>query len=163
MIAAGTMDYPLIAYHFRKAGTEPETMIPILYAIAMATDGVAGFALGKVFDRVGVKLMAGVSLITASAVPLIFALRQDMAGAAIWGIGLGAQSSIMKAFIATIVPKERRGAAYGIFALAYGVAWFGGSVLMGVLYEHSITVLIAFAVASQLLAVPLFIVVDKRT
>jgi hypothetical protein len=37
-------------------------------------------------------------------------------------------------------------------------AWFGGSALMGILYEKSITVLIGFSVAMQLLSLPIFLV-----
>jgi hypothetical protein len=48
-----------------------------------------------------------------------------------WGVGMGAQESVMRAAIAQIAPPERRGTAYGIFNALYGAAWFAGSVLLG--------------------------------
>lgn len=36
-------------------------------------------------------------------------------GMALWGIGMGAQESIMKAAIAGMVPPDKRGSAFGIF------------------------------------------------
>ena len=41
---------------------------------------------------------------------------------------------VMAAAVAVLVPLERRGSAYGVFNATYGVAWFLGSWLMGVLY-----------------------------
>ncbi len=52
---------------------------------------------------------------------------------------------------------SRRATAYSMFNLAYGVAWFAGSALMGWLYAHSIEALIAFSLTAQLLAIPCFL------
>jgi MFS family permease len=62
----------------------------------------------------------------------------------LWGIGMGAQESIMHAAIADMVPPERRGGAYGLFNTGFGIAWFVGSFLMGFLYDYSIGMLVAF-------------------
>ena len=74
----------------------------------------------------------------------------------LWGIGMGAQESIMRAAIAGIVAPERRGRAYGAFNTVFGISWFLGSVLIGVLYDTSIPWLVAFSVASQLASIPIF-------
>jgi len=70
----------------------------------------------------------------------------------LWGIGMGAQESILKAEIATMIPTDRRGTAFGTFNAVFGVFWFAGSALMGYLYDFSIMGLILFSIASQLLA-----------
>lgn len=54
-----------------------------------------------------------------------------------------------------MTPADRRGTAYGLFNAGYGLFWFAGSVLLGVLYDRSIPALVAFSVAVQLLAIPL--------
>ena len=81
----------------------------------------------------------------------------------LWGIGMGAQESIIKAALADMVPRERRATGYGIFNTGFGLFWFLGSALMGILYEVSLSALIAFSVIIQLLAVPLFFRVSHLT
>ena len=81
---------------------------------------------------------------------------------ALWGVGMGAQESIMRAAVAGMVPAARRGTAYGVFNTGYGLLWFAGSALMGVLYDVSLPALIVFSVIVQLLAVPLLFRVSRR-
>lgn len=45
-----------------------------------------------------------------------------LAGAVVWGIGMGAQESIMRAAVARMIPAARRGIAFGVFNLGLGVA-----------------------------------------
>lgn len=82
-------------------------------------------------------------------------------GAALWGIGMGAQESILKAAVTEIVPKENRSSGFGIFQTAFGVCWFLGSWLMGILYETSMPGMVIFSVVMQLAAIPLFWMAGK--
>lgn len=82
---------------------------------------------------------------------------------ALWGIGMGAQESIMRAAIAIMVSADKRGTAYGIFNTGYGVFWFIGSALMGMYYDLSITALIAFSMLAQLVSVPLLFLVRRES
>jgi MFS-type transporter involved in bile tolerance (Atg22 family) len=81
---------------------------------------------------------------------------------ALWGVGMGAQESIMRAAIAEMVPMDRRGSAYGIFNAGYGIFWFLGSALMGILYDIFIPSLIVFSVVAQLASIPLLLSVRKE-
>jgi predicted MFS family arabinose efflux permease len=72
----------------------------------------------------------------------------------LWGIGMGAQRSLLKAIVGDMVIKKKRGSAFGIFNAGYGIAWFLGSWLMGVLYDTSVRDLIIFSVSAELLALP---------
>ncbi len=94
-------------------------------------------------------------MISSLAVLLAYSSYQSAAlvGMALWGLGMGAQESIMKAIVVMIVPIEVRGSAYGIFYVGYGLAWFAGSALMGVLYDLQISALVIFSISTQLLAV----------
>ena len=78
-------------------------------------------------------------------------------GIALWGIGMGAQESILKAAVAGMVPKTSRATGCGIFEGMFGVFWFPGSWLLGVLYDRSIPVMIAISVIAQLAAIPLYL------
>jgi MFS family permease len=155
-IAAGYADFALIAYHFGKAEVMPATWIPMLYAIAMAVDGAAGLALGSLFDRIGLRAMILATVISAAAAPLVFlgGFVQAVLGMVCWGIGTGAQESVMRATIAQLAPRERRATAFGIFNAVYGVAWFVGSVLLGVLYDLSIASVVIASTALQAAGLP---------
>jgi MFS family permease len=164
LIGAGYADFPLVAYHFHQKAIMPDTWIPVTYAVAMGTDAIAALVLGYSFDRLGIKVMVGATLLSALFAPLVFlgGFYGALGGMVLWGIGMGAQESVMRAAVADMVPKNRRGSAYGIFQSGYGIFWFLGSVLMGVLYDKSLNSLIAFSVISQLLAIPIFIFVAKK-
>ncbi|MBI4528907.1 MAG: MFS transporter [Deltaproteobacteria bacterium] len=164
LIAAGYADFPLIAYHFEKASVVSGNWIPVFYAVAMGVDALAALIFGRLFDRVGLSILIVVSALSAFFAPLVFLenFYLGLVGMGLWGVGMGAQESIMRAAIAGMVPTNRRGSAYGIFNSAYGVFWFLGSALMGILYDISIPSLIAFSVASQLAALPLLVLIKKR-
>ncbi len=163
-IAAGFADFPLIAYHLGLHRVVSPGWIPILYAIAMGVDALAAIIFGRLFDRFGLAVLIASTLISAPFAPLVF--QGNAAGAVVgmtlWGVGMGAQESILRASIATMVPPARRGTAYGLFNAGYGLAWFLGSALMGLLYDTSLFALVAFSVVAQVTAVPLLLGVTRR-
>ncbi|MCD1296232.1 MFS transporter [Methanocella sp. CWC-04] len=163
LIAAAYADFPLIAFHFEKTAIAPDTWIPLLYAIAMGVDAVAALVFGRMFDRIGFRVLAGVALVSAFFAPLVFLGDFNFAilGMMLWGIGMGAQESIMKAGVAEIVSADKRGTAYGIFNTGYGLFWFIGSALMGILYDLSISYLVLFSIGLQLASVPVFLMIGK--
>ena len=164
LIAAGYADFALIAYHFGKAAVMPATWIPIVYAIAMAVDGAAGLALGSLFDRIGLRAMILATLISAAAAPLVFlgGFAAAVLGMACWGIGTGAQESVMRATVSQLAPQHRRATAFGIFNAVYGVAWFAGSVLLAVLYDLSIVMVAMVSMVQPALAVPVLLWLARR-
>ncbi len=163
-IAAGFADYPLIAYHFGKAGTVTQEWIPILYAVAMGVDGLAALALGRLYDRLGMSVLIGAAAVAVPVVPLVFfgGFGAALAGAILWGIGMGTQESVMKAAVAAMSPVKFRGTAFGTFNMSFGIFWFLGSTLMGILYDHSIMVLAVFSTAVQLASLPLLYVIARQ-
>src|SRR3990172_5388713 len=99
LIAAGYADFPLIAYHFKKASVASDNWIPIFYAVAMGVDALSALLFGRLFDRVGVSILVVVSLLSTLFAPLVFLGNFYLAivGMALWGVGMGAQESIMRA------------------------------------------------------------------
>lgn len=75
-------------------------------------------------------------IISAGFAPLCFlgGFYSAFMGMLLWGIGMGAQESIMRAAVAVLVPKEKRGVGYGVFNTGYGVFWFLGSTALGFFY-----------------------------
>jgi MFS family permease len=159
LLAAGYADFPLIAYHFHQEALFPPDQIPLLYAGAMGADALGALALGRLFDRLGLGLLVAAPLFSAGFAPLVFLGGQGAAwgGMVLWGLGMGIQGSIMRAALAGMVPPQRRASAYGLFHTIFGLSWFLGSALMGLLYETSLPALVAFSMAAQLLALPFFL------
>jgi MFS family permease len=156
LIAAGFADFSLIAFHFQKTATVPQGLIPVFYAVAMATGAMASLVLGKLLDKLGLPILLVAFGVPAFFAPLVFlrGTTLELVGMILWGIGMGAQDSCLKAVLSAVVPSEKRSTAFGIFDTGFGVAWFVGSAVMGLLYDKSIPALILFSVLLQLLALP---------
>jgi MFS family permease len=159
LVAAGFADFPLVAYHFERVSTVPSTWVPIFYAVAMGVSGTGSLIFGRLFDRVGISVLVPLTLISALFAPLVFlgGFWGALVGIALWGLGMGVHESIVPAAVALMVPSQRRASAYGLFTAGYGVFWFLGSALIGVLYDVSLPLLIAFSLVAELAAIPLFI------
>ncbi len=164
LIGAGYVDFPLIAYHFEKSSVVSDNWIPILYAVAMGVDALAALVLGSLFDRKGVTVLIFATIASAFFAPLVFVAGGYLAliGMALWGLGMGAQESIMRAVIAEMIPANRRASAYGIFNAAFGLFWFLGSLLMGILYDFSVPAVIVSSFALQLASVPVLLWMRRR-
>lgn len=157
-IAAGYVDFPLIAYHFKKMNLMSDATIPILYSLAMAAEGIAAMVLGKIFDKWGMKTMIYITVISLFFAPMVFlgGFIWAIFGMIVWGIGMGAQESVLKAAVAELIPTYKRGTAFGVFNTGFGIFWFLGSVALGYLYDFSIPWLVIFSIGMQTIAVTIF-------
>lgn len=155
----GFSTFAVPAYHMHVAGVLADDMIPVAYAAAMAAAGIAALITGRLYDRVGLWSLASALLLAVASAVLIFSSDpgQVCIGAIVWGATAGVHESTMRAAVADMVPRSRRGESYGIFAAGYGLAWLGGSTLIGFLYPASLTGLIAFVAATQIAALVLLI------
>jgi len=172
LIAIGLADWPLLAFHLQREGVIATTWLPVAYAAAMAADGVAAMIAGSAFDRVRARGGTGAGVVSAFVIagaayaPLILLAGADtpgraIAGIALWSISLAATESIGKAMIATIVPKGERGRAYGLYYLVWGLAWWGGSILLGALYDRD-RVLAAVVATVSLMAGGVVVAFSRR-
>lgn len=172
LFAFGFIDYSIIIMHVSRtyshlASGLSETSalvstgsLPLLYAGAMLVDAVAALFFGMMYDKNGVKALVWSTVISAPFAVFVFAFDSVpmlLLGVALWGVGMGAQESILKAAVTSMVPKASRATGYGVFECSFGVFWFLGSWLMGVLYDISIPAMIAVSVIAQLAAIPLYI------
>jgi MFS family permease len=163
LVAAGYADFPLMAYHFGKTGLVASSHIALFYALAMGVDAIGALVLGRLFDRIGFYTLILATVVSAGFAPLAFlgGLFGAISGAILWGIGMSAQESVMRAAVAQLVPSERRGTGFGVFHTGYGLAWFVGSALMGWLYDRSALALVTFSVLAQAAAMVVFIVLAR--
>ena len=163
-IAAGYVDFPLIAFNFQKVAVISEVWVPIFFSISMASAGLAALICGRLYDKVGFSVLIYVTAISSLFVPLVFldGFYLPLAGLILWGIGIGTQESIMRAVVANMVQMDKRGTAYGILNIWFGIFWFLGSALIGFLYDVSLISLIIFSLGMQLAAIPILFAVKKE-
>ena len=115
LAGAGFADFPLISCHFAEAGTVSAPLIPVFYAVAMAVSGTGSLVLGRIFDRAGIGILIPLTIVAAAYAPLVFlgGFWACLAGASLWGLGMGVQESIIPAAVAPMVSPDRRASAYG--------------------------------------------------
>jgi MFS family permease len=164
LAGAGFADFPLISYHFARAGTVPTPLIPVFYAAAMAVSGTGSLLLGRIFDRAGIAVLIPLTIVTAAYAPLVFlgGFWPALVGASLWGLGMGVQESIIPAAVAPMTSPDRRASAYGLFTGIYGTAWVGGSIVIGALFDVSLTAVVVFSMTAELASVPVILLVRRR-
>ncbi|PYL06885.1 MAG: MFS transporter [Verrucomicrobia bacterium] len=164
LIAAGFADFSLIGFHFRKASVVAENVIPIYYAAAMGAGAAGSLIFGRLLDKLGQPVIVVLFFVTALFAPLVFFGGVGLAflGTVLWGLSMGAQDSLLKAVLTPIIPPGKRSSGFGLFDTVYGVAWFAGSALMGLLYDRSIFALVIFSVVLQLAALPLLVAAARQ-
>ncbi len=177
LFAFGFVDYALILMHISRhfaavaSGlTETSSIlnsgtIPLIYAGAMLVDAVAAIFFGALYDKKGVKALVVSTVLSAPFPILVFqtaSVRVLFLGVALWGIGMGVQESILKAAVTSMVPKTNRATGYGIFECAFGVCWFLGSWILGMLYDANLSAMIALSVVAQLAAIPFYFLAGRE-
>jgi len=160
---AGFANFQLISYHFKVQSIVSDIQIPIFYAIAMGVDALVALIIGKTYDKIGLKSLITIPLLTLPIPFFAFSHSYSLVliSVVLWGAVMGIHETIMRAAIADLTPLERRGFAYGIFNTVYGAAWFFGSTIMGFLYDISISYLILFVILMEVLSLSAFFLFKK--
>ena len=156
LFAFGFADFTLITLHAAKMEAFPASTLSLLYATAMAVDAFAALFFGWLFDRIGLKALMLSTLCSAFFSCFIFLTGDPVlmgVGIVLWGVGMGAQESIMKAAVSKIIPSSMRSTGFGIFETGFGIAWFLGSWLLGALYDTNPGWLVVVSVSVQILAI----------
>ena len=160
----GFSTWAVLAFHLTSRHLIPASLVPVLYALAMAAASAAAVGFGRIYDRVGLRglvvlppLAAAVPLLSFSDTTGLFVI-----GAVGWGAGMGVHDSTMRAAVADFVPAHRRGAGYGTFTAIYGLAWLAGAAIIGLLYEHGTAAAAVFVAIVQFLALLLLIPLLRR-
>jgi len=110
--------------------------IMILFNLVYA---LASGPAGKLSDRVDRRLVLTVGWALYAAVYLGFSLAdaawQAWGLMAAYGLYYALTEGVARAFVGDLVPSERRGAAYGLFHAAVGLAALPASLLAGILWQ----------------------------
>lgn len=163
LLACGFVDFPVLAAHFAHHDLFKPAMIPLLYSMAMAVNGITAVIFGRLFDRYGIVVLTWGILLSMLALPLGF-MGGPIAGVlavTCWASGLGVQDASLRSGIAQVVSMNKRGSAFGTFNGVYGVMWFLGSAVMGIVYSYSIAGVVVFGMAAQLVSAVMFFTLRK--
>jgi MFS family permease len=160
---AGFPSFLLISYHFKTRAIVSDVQIAIFYAIAMGVDALSAVVVGKFYDKVGLKSLIMIPLLTIFIPVLCFSqiYTRVLVGTVVWGVVVGTHETIMRAAIADLTPITKRGTGYGIFNSTYGLAWFVGAPIMGLLYDLSISHVVGFVALLELISVPVLFSLNR--
>jgi MFS family permease len=115
-------------------------LIPILWAMLSLIKAAASTPGGILSDRVGRKPLIVAGWFIYAAVYFAFgrawAMWQAWALFAIYGLYFGLTEGVEKALVADLVPKDRRGAAFGWYNLALGIGALPASLLFGFIWDR---------------------------
>lgn len=155
----GFATFAVLAYHLQVRHVLSPALIPVTYAVAMGAAAIAALASGRLYDRIGLRVLVVLPVLAAVVPVLSFSTRALLVwlGALVWGLAMGVHESTMRAAVADMVPIERRGTGYGVFTAIYGLAWLGGATAIGALYSRHLHNLELFVLALQAAALVAFL------
>lgn len=158
VLSVGVATFPLLAYHAQVSGILSDDQIPLVFALAMAVDGLSGLVLGHVYDRRGPRVLLAVPVAAAaSALAFSDSIAILVLGVAIWGVVNGVLDSTVKAVVSELVAGSSRAVAFGWLSLVRGIGMLVAGAVLGFAYDHSrmaavLVVLVANLVAMLALA-----------
>jgi MFS family permease len=145
----------------RSAGLSA-AWLAFAYALVNLVYAALAVPLGALSDRIGRRPLLFVAWGVYVAVYAGFAVASGavalIALFALYGVYFAAGEGVIKAWIAGLVPPDRRGAAYGLYAAAAGLLVLPASLLAGGLWDR-VGPGWAFGVGAVIAAVALGIVV----
>jgi MFS family permease len=123
-----------------QLGVAP-ALVPVLWALLNLVKALSNVPGGALSDRLGRRPLLVAGWAIYAAVYLGFGLAaaawQVWALFAAYGLYFGATEGVEKALVSDFVPAERRGAAFGFYNLAVGIAAFPASLIFGELVDHA--------------------------
>ncbi len=121
------------------AGISP-VMLPLLWMALHLSKVVSSLIAGDMSDRIGRKtlIVAGwlVYALVYAGFAFVESAWQCWALFIVYGTYFGLTEGAEKAFVADMVPARKRGTAYGLFNLAYGITVFPASLLFGLIWTE---------------------------
>jgi len=119
----------------------PVAMAPILWALLNFVKSATGTYGGQLSDTLGRKPLIVAGWLLYAAVYFAFgwaaAAWQAWALFAVYGIFYGMTEGTEKALVADIVPRERRGSAFGWYNLAIGLGALPASLIFGAIWDRA--------------------------
>jgi MFS family permease len=121
-----------------QAGIAP-VVLPLLWMALNISKVVFSLVGGNLSDKIGRKvvIITGWGVYAAVYVGFAFVTApwQCWALFVIYGVYFGLSEGVEKAFVADMVPARKRGTAFGLYNLAFGITVFPASLLFGLAWN----------------------------
>lgn len=122
-----------------QAGISP-VVLPLLWMTLHLSKVVSSLIGGHLSDKIGRKTVIITGWVIYALVYAGFAFVneawQTWALFIIYGAYFGLTEGVEKAFVADMVPENKRGTAYGLYNLAFGITVFPASLLFGLIWTQ---------------------------
>jgi MFS family permease len=122
-----------------QAGIAP-VVLPLLWMVLNISKVVFSLIGGNLSDKIGRKVVIiggwSVYALVYLGFAFVTAPWQCWALFVIYGIYFGLSEGVEKAFVADMVPPRKRGTAFGLYNLAFGITVFPASLLFGLAWNY---------------------------
>ena len=140
--------------------------IPFLWAFLHAIKVASSLVGGDLSDKFGRKRLIFSGWILYAIVYCGFAFADSVWQAiglfALYGVYFGLTEGAEKALVADLVPANRRGAAFGWYHLAFGIAVFPASLMLGGIWKY-FGFRAAFLISAAISALAAFFLLTVKT
>ena len=114
-------------------------LVPLIMIAMNVVYAATSGPIGALSDRIGRLWLLGVGLMMLVGADFVLAawgtIAGVFAGAALWGLHMGATQGLFAALVADTAPAELRGTAFGMFNLIGGIAALLSSLIAGLLWQ----------------------------
>ena len=121
-----------------QAGVAAATL-PLLWTLLHFSKVFSSLIGGDLSDRVGRKtlIVSGWTIyaLVYAGFAFVDSAWQAWALFGIYGVYFGLSEGVEKALVADLVPEEKRGTAFGLYNLAFGITVFPASLLFGLMWN----------------------------
>ncbi len=118
----------------------PPAVLPLLWMVLHFSKVGSSLIGGQLSDKVGRKKLIFTGWIIYALVYFGFAFVttpwQTWALFIIYGTYFGLTEGVEKALVADLVPDDKRGTAYGLYNLAFGITVFPASLIFGLIWNQ---------------------------
>jgi MFS family permease len=114
-------------------------LTPLVLVVMNIVSAGASYPAGVLSDRFGRRGLVGLGFAILIAADVVLAAAPGIwtvfIGVMLWGLHLGMTDGLLSALVADTAPAADRGAAFGLFSFATGVALLVASLVAGTLWE----------------------------
>ncbi len=113
--------------------------VPMILIVMNLVYAASAYPFGKLSDNGSRRRLLACGILFLIVADLLLALAGNVwvagAGAAMWGLHMGATQGLLSALVSDAAPPDLRGTAFGVFNLVSGVFLLAASIIAGALWS----------------------------